>query len=265
MPEGHTIHRYARRHRRALAGQEVAVSSPQGRFSKGAARLDGRRLETVEAVGKHLFYSWKGGDILHIHLGLFGRFRLYRDDPPPPTDNTRLAMSADHSTVYLSGPSACELLDPAEEEALRSRLGPDPIAEPGEGDSFVANLGRRRIPVGAAMLDQRVIAGVGNVYRSELLFLCDIDPRRPAASLDGGEARRLWAEAVTRLQAGERSGRIVTVAPIEVGAKRVAEMVGEERLYVYKRTGLGCRRCGTPIQSTELGGRAAFFCPTCQS
>ena len=107
MPEGHAIHRHARRQRDLLAGRRLRVTSPQGRFAAGAARLDGRRLQTVDARGKHLLYRWEDAEALHVHLGLFGKFTVHRNDPPPPTEGTRLAMSADGVTVYLAGPTIC--------------------------------------------------------------------------------------------------------------------------------------------------------------
>lgn len=264
MPEGHTIHRLARRHRDAIVGERLHVSSPQGRFSAGADRLDGQRLDDVRAVGKHLFYEWERGDLLHVHLGLFGRFRLHRTDPPLPTDGTRLAMEGGDVTVYLSGPTACELIEPSEETAIRDRLGPDPISQPGEVDRFAAALGRRRIPIAAAVLDQKVVAGIGNVYRSELLFRQGIDPRVPANELDDDAMRDLWDDTVAQLRAGERSGRIITVDPADVGARRRSDLRGERRRYVYKRAGESCWRCGETVVADEIGGRTAFWCPACQ-
>jgi DNA-formamidopyrimidine glycosylase len=264
MPEGHTIHRHARRHRQLLAGRTLRVSSPQDRFAAGAALLDGRRLEAVDAHGKHLFYRWEGGESLHVHLGLFGKFRTHRADPPPPTEGTRLAMAGDGVVVYLAGPTICEFIDPMAEDALRARLGPDPLANGREPGAFVEALSRRRIPIGAALLDQKVVAGIGNVYRAELLFLAGIDPARPANQLTAEEATGLWSLAVDELRAGVRSGRIVTVVPAEVGARRRSEIPRDRRLYVYKRTGEPCRRCRTPVAIREMAARSIWSCPRCQ-
>lgn len=268
MPEGHTIHRHARRHRAALAGQKIATDSPQGRFAEGARRLDGRVLETVDAQGKHLFYRWEGGETLHIHLGLFGKFKVHRQNPPPPpTPNTRLAMKSSDATVYLAGPTICELISPYEEDSIRSRLGPDPLANGSDSkklEAFAANLARRRIPVGAALLDQKIIAGIGNVYRAEALFLTGIDPRTPANALGEEEVSRLWTMSADLLKAGERAGRIITVDPADVGARRTSDLSRHERLYVYKRQGEPCRRCGTPITMTDMANRKTWWCPSCQ-
>lgn len=264
MPEGHTIHRLARLHRPLLVGETVTVSSPQGRFAGGAARLDGERVEAIDAVGKHLFYRWSGADILHIHLGLFGRFRTFRQEPPDPTDGTRLALRTDETTIYLAGPTACELLSVEERDAVVARLGPDPLRSDASFEAFDANLGRRTIPIGAALLDQKVIAGVGNVYRAEILFLAGIDPRRRARDLTDEERARVWALSRQELRRGEKAGRIVTVDPADVGARRRADLRAGDRLYVYKRDGDGCHRCETAIELTELANRKVWWCPSCQ-
>ncbi len=265
MPEGHTLHRHAREQRRDLAGRVLTVTSPQGRFADGAAHLDGRRLEQVEAVGKHLFYRWEGGPILHVHLGLFGKFATHHGGPPQPTERTRLAMAADGITVYLAGPNHCSVIDPAEEDAIRSRLGPDPLRVGRRGaDGFRQNLTRRTIPIGAALLDQKVVAGIGNVYRAEVLFLSRIHPATPARELDPGTAGTLYQTLTDQLRLGLRMGKIVTVDPAELGARTRRSLHRDERLYVYHRDGLPCRRCGTEIHTWEMANRSIWACPFCQ-
>ncbi len=267
MPEGHTIHRYARKHWEALGGQAITATSPQGRFALGAEHISGRRLEAIDALGKHLFYRWEGGETLHIHLGLFGRFRTHRGDPPPPSDGTRLALAGDDATIYLSGPTICRMIDPETERALLSRLGPDPLLEDPHRDrsaEFQTNLAKRRIPIGAALLDQKVIAGIGNVYRAEALFLAGIDPHVPARELSESTAENLWSISAGLLKRGERAGRIVTVDPADVGAKRRSDLRKAERLYVYKRQSKPCRRCGTPVSMTDMANRHIWWCESCQ-
>jgi formamidopyrimidine-DNA glycosylase len=265
VPEGHAIHRFARLHRRRLAGRRFAVTSPQGRFADGAARLTGLRLDGVDAAGKHLFYRWQGGATLHVHLGLYGKFRVFDGAAPAPSPNTRLAMSDHEVTLYLAGPADCSLIDPEEEESIRSRLGPDPLADGADGAAgFAARLSRRTIPIGAALLDQKVVAGIGNVYRAELLFLEGIDPRQPANTIGDDAARRLWERTVAEMRRGERAGRIVTVDPAEVGARSRRDLDGDERLYVYHREDLPCRRCGETVVRSESAGRWIWSCPGCQ-
>lgn len=269
MPEGHTIHRYARLHRALLAGRTVAAGSPQGRFADGAAQIDGSCVRDVEAHGKHLFYRMVAPDrtgghdlSLHVHLGLFGRFRQYGAERTAPTSGTRLVLSTGAAELHLAGPTACELIDPEAEAVLRSRLGPDPLRDDDPTPAFTA-LGRRRAGIGQVLLDQSVIAGVGNVYRAELLFLLGIDPQRPAGSVDRATFDALWHTLRRLLIDGEGRGSIITIAAVD-RSKPPSRLRREERLYVYKRAGRACRRCGTPIRSWELGARTVFACPTCQ-
>ncbi len=265
MPEGHVLHRAARLQSRHFVGHAPHITSPQGRFAAGAERLDGQRLTAIRAIGKHLVYDFEGVESLHIHLGLFGKFRNHKLPAPDPSPNCRLLMETDERQLHLAGPTACELLDPDDVAALEQRLGPDPILDPPDGPARFANtLGRRRSPIARALLDQAVIAGVGNVYRSELLFMLGVHPGTPAKELDDTSVERLWALTRTELQAGERLGRIVTVDPAEFGAERRRDLTRHERLYVYKRSGKPCRRCGTPIVSAEFDQRSTWWCPTCQ-
>ncbi|MDJ0923219.1 MAG: DNA-formamidopyrimidine glycosylase family protein [Acidimicrobiia bacterium] len=263
MPEGHTIRRYADRHRAVLAGRQVAASSPQGRFAAGARRLDGRELLDVEAHGKHLFYRWRRAETLHIHLGLYGKFRLFRSDPPPPTPATRLALAADEVTIYLAGPTVCELIMPSQEDAIMARLGPDPLKVDTDGNSpeaFAANLARRRIPIGAAILDQSVIAGIGNIYRAESLFLTSIHPEIPANEVPADKVAALWDTSVELLERGVSEGRIATLPRVPLGTTEETD-----RLYVYKRERFPCRVCGSPISTGQMAGRGIWWCNTCQS
>lgn len=259
MPEGHTIHRLARLHWQDLGGRALRAWSPQGRFAEGAARLDGRAIERVEAHGKHLFHRWEGGLTLHVHLGLFGVFRTHHGAAPPPSAATRLALAAAAPDVaaYLAGPTACELLAAEEERALRARLGPDPLSREDGAEEFVGMLARRRGPVGGALLDQRVVAGVGNVYRAEALFVRGLHPDVPARDLGPGEAAGLWETLRTLMADGERSGRIHTVAGPDEGA-------GPPARYVYRRAGQPCRRCGSVVRSWQLASRAVYACLSCQ-
>ncbi len=294
MPEGHTIHRYAREHRRWLRGRAVEVSSPQGRFAAGAALLDGRTLRGVDAHGKHLFYRWEGGAILHVHLGLYGGFRIFgtvhseqrpisgtvhseqrpisgtvhseqNAEVPPPTPGTRLQLRTPEVTIRLAGPTVCELLEPDGEARIRGRLGPDPLRRDADVEAVAATLRRRPTPIGAALLDQRVVAGIGNVFRAEALFVCGIAPLRPANLLDRDDFERLWTTIGGMLANGLRLGRIVTVEPAEVGKRARGRLRDDERLYVYRRADRPCRRCGTAIRAFELAARTVYACPTCQA
>lgn len=269
MPEGHTIHRLARLHRAALRGRPVAADSPQGRFAVGAARIDGATVDDVEAHGKHLFHRFTaaGGEplTLHVHLGLFGRWRTHRLPGPPPTAGTRLRLATDEVALHLAGATTCELVDDDAEARIHARLGPDPLRRDADPERAWTALRRRRSPVGAALMDQSVIAGVGNVFRAESLFVCGIHPDRPASSVTREEWDCLWPTIVRMLRAGERAGRIVTVDPAEVGARSAGRIPDGKRVYVYRRTGEPCRRCGTPVRRWDMAARRVYACETCQT
>lgn len=263
MPEGHTIHRYARQHRKLLRGPVLRASSPQGRFAEGAALLDGQTLVDVDPYGKHLFYRFSGGLTLHVHLGLYGEFRHYDLPPPPPTPGTRLELQAGETTVRLAGPTACDLLDPPDEQRIRDRLGPDPLRRNADVEAVWASLQRRSTPIGAALLDQSIVAGIGNVFRAEALFVNRIDPLLPSRALSRGQFAGLWDTLLGMLRDGVRRGKIITVPPAEIGLRRVSADVADWR-YVYRRTGLPCRRCATTVITWVLAARNMYACPSCQ-
>jgi len=263
MPEGHTIHRLARDLNRTLRPGAVSASSPQGRFSSDAALLDGRALERANAWGKHLFMEFANAPILHIHLGLIGKLRS-KPATDPEQGEIRLRLIGDEQLWDLTGPMICALIDPDDVDTITAKLGPDPLRRDGRPEDFEARMSSRSVPVAAALLDQSVVAGVGNVYRSEFCYLSGIDPRTPAKTLDEQQTRALWDLATTQLKLGVRLNRIVTRDPDEVGTS-VGKIGDEDRLYVYKREGLPCHRCGTEIRLLEISKRKAWYCPTCQS
>ncbi len=261
MPEGHTIHRLARDHTALLAGQALRVTSPQGRFAEGAARLDGQRLERVTAYGKHLFYEWAGGEVVHVHLGLFGRFFTHTTPGPVPRETVRLRLTGRATTVDLVGATECELIDPAGVDAIIARLGPDPLRPDGDPERAWPKLQRRASPVGLALMDQSVVAGVGNVYRAEALFVHRIHPLVPARAVTHEEWTAIWRTLTRWLRQGVEDQVIITVPPAEIGKPRRRIAKGEA-LYVYKRD--HCRVCGTEVRRWDLGGRWAYACESCQ-
>ena len=261
MPEGHTIHRLALDHRRDLAGRPVSVSSPQGRFTDAAARLDERVLEDVEAYGKHLFYDFGAGDLVHVHLGLFGKFLRHDPPPPSPRDTVRLRMSGMEATVDLIGATECALIDPAVRAAIVARLGPDPLRRDAEPGRAFAKLQKRRTPIGAALMDQSVLAGVGNVYRAEILNVAGIHPEAPANSVTREQFDFMWTTLVGWLRHGVKDQVIITVDPKVIGKPR-SRIKRREALWVYKED--RCRRCGTEVRRWDLSGRWAYACETCQ-
>lgn len=268
MPEGHTLHRLARAHRTQYGGRPVAVSSPQGRFAAGAALVDGRELAKAEAHGKHLFHRYGRDLVVHVHLGLYGTFS---DEPlplTPPKGLVRMRMVGDAGFADLRGPTACELITDVEAKAIRARLGPDPLRRDADPDRAWARLSRSRAPLATLLMDQTVVAGVGNVYRAELLFRHHLDPQIPGKVLPRSTWDAMWTDLVALMRDGVRRGRIDTVLkehdPRRQGRAPRTDRHGGE-VYVYRRAGMPCLVCGTPVAHVEHAARNLFWCPACQS
>jgi endonuclease-8 len=285
VPEGHTIHRLAQDYAAAFADGAIRVTSPQGKFTDAAALLDGTRLVTAEAHGKHLFLGFGhesadetqdtdgavaahgAQDWIHIHLGLFGKVTLGPAPAPPPTDTVRLRL-ANHTTyVDLRAPTTCALITPAEKQAIHGRLGPDPLRPDADPTAAYRRVSRSRTTLAVLLMDQKVIAGVGNVYRAEVLFRHNIDPYRPGKDITPGEWEAIWSDLVELMREGVRHNRIDTVRPEHTPEAmgrppRVDDHGGE--VYVYRRAGQPCHICGGGIRTAELAARNLFWCPSCQ-
>ncbi len=261
MPEGHTIHRVAQDHRQRYLGEPLAVSSPQGRFTDGASQLDGKTLCAVDAHGKHLFYEWQDNLLLHIHLGLYGKFRNHRTPPPEPRGAVRMRVISNQHAFDLNGPTACELISPTQYAALRARLGADPLRKDADVEAAWSRIHRSRSAIGKLLLDQSVIAGVGNVYRAEALFVNRLSPQRPGNELSRKEFDQLWKTLVEMLRVGVKYNRIITADPKDVG-KPASRMNRDERLLCYKKE--CCVHCDREISVWDLGARTMYACLSCQ-
>lgn len=261
MPEGHTLHRIAVDHSKILRGKLVAISSPQGRFTAAAALVDGVRLRRIEAFGKHLFYFWANGLVGHVHLGLFGRFRVYRDLVPADAATVRMRMTVPKATIDLIGPTDCTIGTADDRDRIVARLGPDPLRDDADPQKAYAAIVRRVAPIGQLILDQKVISGIGNVYRAEALFVNHINPMRPGKQITPTEFEALWATIVQMLRRGFAEDRIVTLDREEFDVPTGLARRGDTT-YVYHRD--ICLRCGSPILTVELGGRACYYCPVDQ-
>lgn len=267
MPEGHTVHRLARLQRQRYAGRPVAVSSPQGRFTTDAEIVDGRTLEDVEAHGKHLFQHYGPDTVVHVHLGLWGRFANKRRPEEPPRGQVRMRMVGDAYYADLRGPSACELLTDVETKALHARLGEDPLRDDAEPERVRARVARSRAPLASLLMDQSLIAGIGNVFRAETLFRTGLDPMLPGRELGRERFDALWADLSEMLADGERRGRIETLRPEHDPARLEPPDRGAvcaSVVYAYRRTGKPCLVCGTPIAHRTHQARNLFWCPGCQ-
>jgi endonuclease VIII len=267
VPEGHTLHRLARRHRTRFAGKEVGVSSPQGRFSTSAEIVDGRVLERAEAHGKHLFHHYGPDLVVHVHLGLYGKFSDVKLPAEEPRGLVRMRLVGPTHYGDLRGPTACELITDDEARAIHARLGEDPLRPDADPDRAWTRISRSRAPLATLLMDQKVIAGVGNVYRAEALFRHGLDPQLPGRALARERWDVLWDDLVGMLKDGVRQGKIETLRPehdprLLAPADRGA--LCARKVYVYRRTGQPCLVCGTPVAHDKHLQRNLFWCPTCQ-
>lgn len=261
MSEGDTVGRIAAVVGETLVGQVVVAA--RGRAGGSALhRVVGQQVVEVSARGKHLLMTFGGGLTLHTHLGMHGSWHTYRA-------GERWRRAAARAVAVVEVPdSVCVCFDAptielVETRALAihprlSRLGPDLLAREPDIDGALARLRHARlaaVPIGAALVDQRAVAGLGNVYRSELCFLERIDPATPVVDVGDDTLRRLLHRGASLLAANARGGRRVTTAPGVAGPT-----------YAYGRTGRPCRRCSTPIRSRVSGDppRREYWCPTCQ-
>ena len=264
MPEGHTLHRLARQHQRRFGRAPVFVSSPQGRFEAGAAMVSGRVLKKATAWGKHLFHHYEGGRIVHVHLGLYGKFTEKPVPLPLPVGQVRMRMLGDEYGTDLRGPTVCEVLEEPEIADVIAKLGPDPLRPDADPGLAWRRITKSRRTIGALLMDQAVMAGVGNVYRSELLYRHRIDPFRPGTAITADEFDAMWTDLVTLMKVGVRRGKIITIRP-EDDHGTPSYGRGRPRTYVYRRASEPCRVCATAIRTTVLEGRNLFWCPTCQT
>jgi len=244
MPEGDSLHRAARR-LQVLVGQRVEVETPHPRAAaKGLApRLDGRKLERVDAVGKNLLLGFEGGLLLRSHLRMSGRWRVERRGAARVGKPWLVLRGDEHEAVLWSG-AELELVDPR----AASRLGPDILGEPTNYEAMLARL--REAPqkreVGDALLDQRLVAGIGNLWRAEALWEARVSPWRRLDELGDDELRSVLEAAHLLMRTAVDGTR-----PLR---------------HVYRRVGRACGRCGGVIRSASQGGhaRTAYWCPGCQ-
>jgi len=294
MPEGNEIHRWAERHAAAFAGRPVRVDGPQGRFLDSDV-LDGRKLLRVMAVGKHLGYDFGKDRILHVHLGLQGDFTEGSGPLPAVRGALRLRMwnaqavkqaampgeskrhawySEDDGTghiageqvawVELRGPMDCTVYTQAQWGKLLERLGPDPL-NGDKPDKAFAKIAKSKKPIAALLMEQDVFAGIGNIYRAELLFRARQSPFTLGKDVPIEVLKRMWKDAGPLMRAGMVDRRIVTTLPKDRPHK-TGQALKEETHYVYRRQGKPCWICRTKVMKMEgFAGRNLFWCPVCQA
>jgi len=227
-------------------------------------RLEGKKIIGVERRGKYLIVRFESGRVLLVHLRMTGSFRHYRrgslQDVPHRRAVVNLENGSDVAYRDVRRFGTWLLLEPAEVEPyLAARVGPEPLG-PGFTTAFLqTRLGDRTAPLKAAILEQRTVAGLGNIYADEALWRAQLHPRRTAGSLTSGEV----AELRRSIRAALRRGIATQGADLGDGVYASGSM--QDEFKVYGRGGEPCDRCGTIIAKTQVGGRGTSFCPTCQA
>jgi endonuclease-8 len=267
VPEGNVIHNQARRLGRMFLNTSVYADSPQGRFTSGADLITGAVLMKSEAHGKHLFLGFDNELWVHIHLGLFGKWQIAKGELPEPFGQIRLRLWNEVGYAELRGPTKCEVLDADEMRYALTKIGPDPIRG-SDPEPAWERVSRSKTSIGVLLMDQRVFAGVGNIYRAEVLFRHNISPFRRGNQLSRNEFDAIWTDLIMLMTQGSKKGRIDTVRPEhlpEVMGRlaRVDPHGGE--VYVYRREGKDCYLCDSAVLMADMTGRKLYWCPTCQS
>lgn len=291
MPEGNEIHRWAARHTSAFAGKRLRVDAPAGSSFANALLLDGRKLVRVTAMGKHLGYDFGADRLLHVHLGLRGDFKEGTGELPPEKGALRLRIWNEKAAklpaqpgrskhrllddgitqiepekiawLELRGPSDCSVWTQARWNELCKRLGPDPLH--GENaNRFVAQVAKRKTAIGVLLMDQTVCAGIGNLFRAEVLFRARLSPFAEGRSVPETILKTMWKDAAFLMKAAMVDRRIVTTMVEHRPVKKEGLALMEEVHYVYRRQGKPCRVCESMILTRMVAGRNLFWCPHCQ-
>lgn len=187
--------------------------------------------------------------------------------PPDPVGQVRVRLLNEAVCADLRGPTACEVLTPAEVDAVIQKLGPDPANAntDAEKQRFVERAHKKKTPIGLVLMDQSVVAGIGNVYRAEMLFRAELNPHAPANTVDPTVLESLWDDWAHLLEVGITVGQMMTIDGLRGADYDRALVERDERHWVYKLEGTPCKRCGTNIVLEEFGARKLYWCPGCQS
>jgi endonuclease-8 len=248
MSEGPQVRRRAEWLDRHLAGRTIhRASTARAQYEPIAAALTDRRVEQATWHGKHLFIGLDDGMVLHNHMLMQGTWRRYTDQLLFPPPDAWIALYTGPATICNLGGQLLRLIDHEERAVAMQRLGPDIFADPFPMESLIAAFRQSDAPIGAALLEQSLLAGVGNIAKSESLHRAGIDPRRPACSLADDELVRVLEAA-----------RAVCIESYDEG--------GRWRKTIYRRAGDACPRCAKPIGMIRQapGRRTTYFCPACQ-
>ncbi|KAK9813207.1 hypothetical protein WJX72_010568 [[Myrmecia] bisecta] len=262
MVEGHQCHRVAHAHRKVLVGRKFLARSPNDRFTDGAKAIHQQPLTRIEVHGKNLFYFFgpeQAPVVMRIHFGMSGAFRTMALPGKEPRETTRLELiNREEGVVAHLSAMTVQHGDLAFYEQEAAKLGPDPLREDADPELLWERMKGSKKPVGLFLMDQTSVAGIGNIYRAEILFKAGVHPEQPGNTITREAFERIWEHSVVLLQRGFKSGSILTVDPEE------AAVLGKPwtRRYVYNHK--TCGRCGAFIRTWDMAARTVYACETCQ-
>lgn len=252
---------------------DPTIASANGRMGQTNQRgtsLAGDRV--FDADGENSLASIGAPRRTRVHVRMSEDTRGLGDDevaewPPPVVGQVRLRMLTDVTCADLRGPTACVLQTPEEMLASVAKLGPDPlVGDVREGEErFVHAVRRRAVPIALLLMDQAVVAGIGNVYRAEMLFRASLNPHTPGREVPEEVVRELWRDWTRLLAIGVETGQMMTMDGLSPEEYRAAMAHRDDRHWVYHRAGLPCRVCGTEVVLEEIGARKLYWCPRCQA
>jgi endonuclease-8 len=252
---------------------DATIAASNGRMGQTNQRgtdldADGAQDPVLDSAGENSMHSIGAPRRTRVRMAEQEREIDQLDTfPPEPVGQVRVRLLTDVVSADLRGPTACEVLDPAQVDAVMARLGPDPQLDdsPAAEQRFVDSVRKKPTRIGLLLMDQSVVSGIGNVYRAELLFRARINPHAPGKTLTEQSVRDLWRDWAHLLQIGVNTGQMMTMDDLVGDDYKLAMKNRADRHWVYKREGLPCRVCGTHITLEEMGARKLYYCPFCQA
>ncbi|MEN2740794.1 DNA-formamidopyrimidine glycosylase family protein [Microbacterium sp. X-17] len=251
---------------------DPTIASANGRMGQTNQRGTVLDPPILDASGENSLTSIGAPRRTRVHVRMSEQTTGLPDEelagwPPPVVGQVRLRLLTDVTCADLRGPTACELQTPDEVIATVAKMGPDPlVGDVAEGEErFTAVVRRKPTSIALLLMDQTVVSGIGNVYRAELLFRARLNPHTPGRDVPEEVVRAIWRDWVRLLAVGVETGQMMTMDDLDDDAYRKAMAHRDDRHWVYHRTGLPCRVCGTAIVMEELGGRKLYWCPSCQA
>lgn len=248
---------------------DPTIASANGRMGQTNQRGTASDEPILDSDGENSLASIGAPRKTRVHVRMSeGTTGLSNGDewPPPVVGQVRLRLLTDSTCADLRGPTACQLQTPEEMLVSVGKLGPDPlVGDPAAGEQrFVDIVRRKPTAIGLLLMDQAVIAGIGNVYRAEMLFRANLNPHTPGRDVPEDVVRALWRDWVVLLQIGVETGQMMTMDDLSPDDYRAAMAHRDDRHWVYHRAGLPCRACGTDVVLEEMGARKLYWCPSCQ-